>query len=301
MLMNYPIEYIDNVTDGFFKDAIGIKKLNADSIAQMSNEPESHRYDNSVSGHPAKADPILRVRRGSVQLEVVNPHKQPKLQRERSVELDANKVDLNVSVNSNKSDRSFAAYAGMAKIKRKGSQDSIVAYQIECTTINNRIKQYVAGLFVEFDALDTGKIDLVQFKSWIKEHLMIMKHFEDNFHVDVWRAADKDPSVLNFKMFTPEINFYANFTCKMSHAINERVWVQLHKKFLLILRKKEDAVPRRVVLLDGLTLTKEETPGKETFVFTLSHKSTQYKTVRLELDDAHSFDKILKKLSYLQE
>ncbi len=301
MLMNYPIEYIDNVTDGFFKEAIGIKKLNAESIAQMSNEPDSHIQDNSVSNHPGRNDPILRVRRGSVQLEVTNQKKQPKLQREMSVELDANRVDLNVSVNSNKSDRSFAAYAGMAKLKRKGSQDSIQAYQIECTTINNRIKQYVAGLFVEFDALDTGKLDLVQFKSWIKEHLMILKHFEDNFHVDIWRASDKDPSVLNFKLFPPEVNFYANFTCKVSHAVNERVWVQLHKKFLVVLRKKEDTVPRRVVLVDGLTLTKEESPGKETFIFTLSHKSSQYKTVRLELDDSHSFEKIIKKLSYLQE
>lgn len=321
MLMNYPIEHISNVTDGYIQEkAFAKRSKNPDSIAALSANLVDKNKDIVSNGEPV-AD--VRLRRGSAQfniyqnnyLESVRYGNGPKMlnasennsvhpstfQKDKLVTKKEGVVSRSSSKKGSLINNSFSA--GGPVLRKQASSDSINTYQIECTTINNMIRQYVVNLVVELDTTGTGKIYVEQFKTWIDQHKPILKHFEDNFHVDIWKSVlnkSTQKQTLGYKLMKPEINFYANYLCLRSSKKKERVWVELHKKFLICLLDKEQVVPRRVILLDGLTLTQKQT-GNDLSTFELSHKCPNYKTVSFELEDKDSFKMIMKKLSYLQE
>ena len=294
MLMNYPIGQIDNITDGLAGEVDAMKKLNPESIAKLSEGKDDLENSVEISKRPVGSRK-MSVQEGANVIE-------PNLNQSASVQVGGQDQFSGRRRSSKRNSSIPDQYGLMSSVnKRKNSADSIINYQIQCTTINNRIKQYVSGLFLEYDDENTGQFTLKMFKDWISQHPVILTHFEGNFHVNIWRVTDPNVDKPAFKSKTPEANFYADIHDEKNKK-KERVWVELHRKFLIFLQTKEDNVPKRVVLLDGLTLTlPQSTNHGKLFHLVLSHKSPFYRTVHIELEDAEMYNIITKKLSYLQE
>lgn len=316
MLMNYPIEHINNITDGLAKDVDGMKALAGESMAKLnasirdeaSEEMDDSKFHRARHRKLSLNDHVTEVRKGDFAA-VTQSRVQPKMS-------DSQK-HVNVSVQSGAEKDLRGSFEGRSRrgskhntsipeqyemmstvLRRKGSADSSINYQIQCTTINNRIKQYVAGLFMEYECRDEGKMTLEKFQEWITQHPMVLSHFEDNFHLKIWKANNQVDDRLNFKTLKTELNFWASFYTNPKKK--ERLWIEMHDKFLICLISKDDNVPRRVVLLDGLTLTLPEA-SKGVYRFVLSHKSPYYKVVHLDIEDKDAFDSLVKRLSYLRE
>lgn len=278
MLLNYPVADLNNITDGAIKEV----------------------KENKV-----------RLRRGSAQLQINNSalddSKVESVQEAKmSRSEDGNQLsrdDVILRKNSDGPSPSNASDQRPKLLPRKGSTDSIANYQVQCHSINSRIKNYVASLFAEYDPQQTGKFTFEAFRTWVGMHSNVIRHFEENFHASIWKSAGEQ-DILSFKNLAPEVNFYANlFTIKNNKRTKkERVWLQLHRKFFIILCSKDDQKPRRVVLLDGLNLSlPPKNPGDQGSLFVLDYTSEYYKPVYLEIEDDDSFQALVKKLSYLQE
>lgn len=315
MLMNYPMEHINNITDGLKEDLDQMKNMKGESMAKLSaslrDEP-NEELDNRVNrgrqrrmSQNSAEDYYTDARKGDIGLS-----KGIKARRES---VNSKNIQLSNESKDNLSDRNIkgkksaskggsavpSQYEGMSMVmRRKNSADSVTNYQIQCTTINNRIKQYVAGLFLELDCHTTGQMTKDKFRLWISQHPMVLTHFEQNFQVTIWSVLDKERDTLSFKKLTPDVNFYANFSSVTKKK--ERLWIEVHKRFLICLQSKDDNVPRRVVLLDGLTMTLPESNDNMCRIV-LSSKSPYYKTVNLELEDREAYQQLITKYAYLRE
>ena len=316
MLMNYPIEHINNITDGLAKEIDGMKamagesmiKLNASIRDEASEEMDDSKFHRVRHRKLSLNDHVTDARKGDfgaatqsrAQPKVSESQKQIDISVQSGADAELRKSFEGRSRKNSRNNTSVPEHYEMMSqvLRRKGSAESSINYQIQCTTINNRIKQYVAGLFFEYDCREDGKMTLQKFQNWITQHPMVLEHFEDNFHLNIWKAADPKEDKLNFKFLKTELNFWANFYTNPRKK--ERLWIEMHKKFLICLISKDDNVPRRVVLLDGLTLTLPESKGG-VYSFVLSHKSPYYKVVHLEIEDKDAFNSLVNRLSYLRE
>lgn len=315
MLLNYPMEHISNITDDPMKDPEGYRSLRGESFRAYNDSVNRESMDN-LDGSEAHRPPS-KLRKYSLNEFVVEAMKEDKLSSGRNREAKKsleNPKQLNTSDQAldgqfdlgfklrkrTKSSSMIPEHYEMMStvLKRKGSADSIKNYNFQCTTINNKIKLYVTNLFLELDCCETGQMTYDKFKVWISQHPMVLTHFEENFQTKIWKSVDPKEDRLNFKTLKPELNFWANFYTNKRKK--ERLWIELHNKFLICLISKDDNVPRRVVLLDGLALTVPESSGG-VYSFVLSAKSPYYKIVHLEIEDKLAFDKLVEKLSYLRE
>lgn len=315
MLMNYPMEHINNITDGFKEELNHFRNLKGESMAKLSasirdepNEEIDNRLNRSRQrklSHPGLGEHFTEVRRGDNPSQFRRARGSSESMRDMPISRDSlnkdNQSDKNIRAKRSSRNNSSipSQYEIMSTVlRRKGSSDSILNYQIQCTTINNRIKQYVAGLFYELDCHTTGRMTREKFFLWISQHPMVLAHFEQNFQVNIWRACDLATDTLSFKRLTPDVNFYANFSAVTRKK--QRLWIQVHKKFLICLESKEDNVPRRVVLLDGLTMSLPES-NDNLYRIVFSSKSPYYKTVHLELEDKIAYTQMITKYAYLRE
>lgn len=317
MLMNYPMQHINNITDGLKEEMDNMKHLKGESMAKLSfsmkddpNEEIDNKVSRGVQRKLSQQDYATDARKGDFAAASMSRAKQNASSSLRKIDLSKEshqekdlKSEKNIQGGGGKGSRRDSSvpsqYEAMSMVmRRRGSADSTINYQIQCTTINNRIKQYVVGLYMEYDCHTTEKLTFDKFKQWMSQHPMVLTHFEKNFQVEVWGSANPTTDMLNFKKLTPEVNFYANFSAVTKKK--ERLWVEVHKKFLICLQSKEDNVPRRVVLLDGLTMSMPESNnGYHNIVF--SSKSPYYKVVHLELEDKQAYFLLIEKYAYLRE
>lgn len=120
-------------------------------------------------------------------------------------------------------------------------------YRVKCSSINNKIKQYVEVLFSKFDKERDGKLHYDAFVAWVHKHPSMLHSFEDTFSYQIW-GEKIDPisnrQMLSFKTLEPEVHCWAYYTVDgKKHNVSKRVWIELHNKFLMIFKAREELLP----------------------------------------------------------
>lgn len=132
--------------------------------------------------------------------------------------------------------------------KRKMSFNNSIEFKVKCTSINNRIKQYVDVLFNKFDDEKDDKLYFPEFEKWTEKHPSMLDNFEKGFFYQYWghhvdEVTNRDQ--YNFQATKPEANCYVDYRVgnKSKKEKSIRLWIELHDKFLVLMRDKEDVIP----------------------------------------------------------
>lgn len=220
MLLNYPKEDLNQITDNLVTTLDKSKKLdNFESVAQLKD---------------------LNVVK-ELQREAANIRKNSSGGRDR-LKLEADPLsekEVNPVVNSRPRGNSFdKGKPGAPKIEKLDS------HMIQCTTINNRIKQYASTFFEENDPSSTGSVGKEGFKKWMESHLNIIEYFKGNFYLKIWKSkglSGSNGDRLGFKDLKPDTQSYTDY--EVSPGKTSRIWIEVHSKFLILLKSKEENVP----------------------------------------------------------
>lgn len=86
-----------------------------------------------------------------------------------------------------------------------------------------------------------------EFVSWVNKHPSMMQSFEHTFSHQIWgEIIDRitNRQILSFKTLEPEVHCWADYTSESSkNTPSKRVWLELHNKFLMIFKSRDELLP----------------------------------------------------------